>query len=65
MKCVACGRVLGKPAFTMPSRNGILAWGPKCGKHLVQLKKVATPVPKQPKRRYEDKATLDLFAEAA
>jgi hypothetical protein len=29
------------------------------------MKKVATPLPKQPKRRYEDRATLDLFAEAA
>lgn len=34
MKCVHCGRPLTKATVTMPSRNGHLAWGPKCARAL-------------------------------
>ena len=63
VKCIACGRSLTRAAFTMPSRNGLLAWGPKCGAELVrQRRKPAKTRDERPIHR--DGLTVDLFAEA-
>ena len=32
MKCVLCGRVLLTAALSIPTRNGQLAYGPKCAR---------------------------------
>lgn len=32
MKCVLCGRVLLTAALSIPTRNGPLAYGPKCAR---------------------------------
>jgi len=56
---VHCNRPLIKAAVSIPSKNGILAWGPKCAK----LLRMAAPDPKRARRvtPQRDNATRDLF----
>jgi len=67
MKCVQCSRPLNKPAFSMPSKNGLLYWGPVCGARLVRAKRLADKAAQLPsqktstKRSYRDGLTRDLF----
>lgn len=30
MRCVRCGKPIGKPAFQTQTKNGAAGWGPKC-----------------------------------
>jgi len=68
MRCVACKRALTKPAFTMPSKAGLLMWGPKCGADLIRNKKRAEKEApsNRPGRqsRWKDGLTKDLFESA-
>lgn len=65
MKCVQCSRPLNKPAFSMPSKNGLLYWGPVCGARLVRAKKLAEKEAPSMKplrvSRWRDGLTADLF----
>lgn len=58
MKCVHCNRPLTKPAVSIPGRNGLMAWGPKCAKVL----RLAASLRRPPKgQRLPDRVTMDLF----
>ena len=39
MKCVLCGRVLLAAALSVPTRNGPMAYGPKCARKAGLLQK--------------------------
>ena len=75
MKCVLCGRVLLTAALSIPTRNGQLAYGPKCarkaglvqkvGPRITHHKKSAPRAGKQPSRAVsiQDNHTPDLLHE--
>ena len=75
MQCVLCGRALFSAALSVPTRNGPLAYGPKCARKagLVQkagprtshVQKKAPRAGKQPSRAIaiQDNHTPDLFQE--
>jgi len=63
MRCVACGRPLNAaPYFTQPSKYGLLAWGPVCGRRVtLKSKPKKEPWFEIRRRRYSDGLTADLF----
>jgi hypothetical protein len=61
MRCVVCHRSLKKAAFSMPSKDGLIAWGPRCGKGLVMSKPLAAKEASMKAARYRDGLTMDLF----
>ena len=75
MKCVLCGRVLLTAALSIPTRNGQLAYGPKCarkagfvqkaGQRTSHTQKTPPRAGKQPLRAIaiQDNHTPDLFQE--
>lgn len=75
MKCVLCGRALFTAALSVPTRNGPLAYGPKCARKSGLMPKVGpciTHVQKKPPRSgkqplraiaIQDNRTPDLFQE--
>lgn len=78
MKCVLCGRVLLTAAVSIPTRNGQLAYGPKCARKAGLVQKAGqrtSHVQKTPPRpgkapantiwRDADTHTLNLFEEIA
>lgn len=78
VKCVLCGRALFSAALSVPTRNGPLAYGPKCARKagLVQkaghrtshVQKKAPRPRKAPANTidvYVDTHTMSLFEETA
>ena len=74
MNCVLCGRALFSAALSVPTRNGPLAYGPKCARKagLVQrtshVQKKAPRPGKAPANTidvYVDTHTMSLFEETA
>ena len=65
MRCVVCHRSLKKAAFSMPSKDGLIAWGPRCAASLIANKPRATKeAPSNtPVRasRWRDGLTANLF----
>ena len=78
MKCVLCGRVLLTAALSIPTRNGPLAYGPKCarkaglvqkaGQRITGTQKKAPRPRKAPANTADtntDHHTMSLFEETA
>ncbi len=78
MKCVLCGRVLLTAALSIPTRNGQLAYGPKCarkaglvqkaGQRTSHVQKKAPRPGKAPANTADtntDHHTMSLFEETA
>ena len=75
MKCVLCNRPLLTAALSVPTRNGPMAYGPKCarkagllqkaGPRITHAKKTPPRPGKQPLRAIaiQDEHTPDLFQE--
>lgn len=75
MKCVLCGRALLTAALSVPTRNGPMAYGPKCARKAGLVQKAGqrtshvqkkAPRPGKPPSRaiaIQDKHTPDLFQE--
>ena len=75
MQCVLCGRALFTAALSVPTRNGPLAYGPKCarkagllqnaGQRITHVQKTAPRACKPPSRAIgiQDNHTPDLFQE--
>ncbi len=69
MRCVACGRALTKFAITIPTREGLVGWGPVCAKR-VTIRPTRTKYPvievadKKPKPVRRDQLTRDWIEEA-
>ena len=73
MKCVLCNRALLTAALSVPTRNGPLAYGPKCARKAGLLQKAGprtSHVQKTPSRpgkppsraiAIQDKHTPDMF----
>lgn len=73
MKCVLCGRALFAAALSVPTRNGPLAYGPKCARRAGLTTKAGprtshvqkkAPRPGKPPLRaiaIQDNHTPDLF----
>jgi len=58
MNCTACKRPLIRPALTIPSRDGLRWFGPKCAKRYERQKT-------SKEKAWRDSATRDLFEGAA
>jgi hypothetical protein len=54
MNCTACNRPLIRPALTIPSREGLRIFGPKCAR-VYQRQKTSK------EKAWRDSATRDLF----
>lgn len=78
MQCVLCGRALFTAALSVPTRNGPLAYGPKCarkaglmpqaGPRITHVQKKAPRPRKAPANTidgYVDANTMNLFEEIA
>lgn len=75
VKCVLCGRALFTAALSVPTRNGLLAYGPKCARKAGLVQKAwqrtnhtqkTPPRPGKPPSRaiaIQDNHTPDLFQE--
>ena len=75
MQCVLCGRELLTAAVSIPTRNGSIAYGPKCARKAGLLQKAVprtTHVQKTPPRAckppshaigIQDNHTPDMFQE--
>lgn len=44
MKCIACGRRLEKYTVSIPSKDGLIGWGPVCAR-AVTIRPARTPAP--------------------
>lgn len=69
MKCIACGRPLTRYAATIPSKDGLVGWGPKCAeKVLVKVKaerqRGVKVYPRRARPRRDD-GQADLFGASA